>query len=268
MNAPLDAGIAPFVLSNTRDSVLTLTLNRGERFNALSSDMLAALTREIDEAADRPDVRVVVIGANGRGFCAGHDLKELRAHPDLEWQRRLFDACSALMIKLTKLPHPVIARVHGLATAAGCQLVSMCDLAVAADTARFALPGVNVGVFCGTPAVGVVRNVARKRVMQMLLTGDTIDASTAERWGLINKVVPLADLDAAVDVLADRIKARSAAVVARGKRTFYEQADRPLADAYAVASESMACNLLDPDAAEGIDAFVEKREPKFNQSTR
>ena len=137
---------------------------------------------------------------------------------------------------------------------------------VAADTARFALPGVNVGVFCGTPAVGVVRNVARKRVMQMLLTGDTIDAPTAERWGLINKVVPLAELDTAIDAFADRIKARSAAVVARGKRTFYEQADRPLADAYAVASESMACNLLDPDAAEGIDAFVEKREPKFNQS--
>ena len=265
MNAPVDAGVAPPVLSSTREGVRTLTLNRGDRFNALSSDMLAALAREIDDVGNRPDVRVVVIAANGRGFCAGHDLKELRAHPELEWQRRLFDACSEVMIKLTRLPQPVIARVHGLATAAGCQLVSMCDLAIAADTARFALPGVNVGVFCGTPAVGVVRNVSRKRVMQMLLTGDTIDAPTAERWGLVNKVVPLAELDAAIDALTQRITARSATVIARGKRAFYEQVDRPLADAYAVAAESMACNLLDPDAAEGIDAFVGKREANFNQ---
>jgi len=163
------------------------------------------------------------------------------------------------MVKLTELPQPVIARVHGIATAAGCQLVSMCDLAVAADTARFALPGVNVGVFCSTPAVGVVRNVSRKRVMELLLTGDPIDAATALDWGLVNRVVTAGELDAAVAALTDRILARSAAVIAIGKQAFYRQVDRPLGDAYAVTSEAMACNLLDPDAAEGIDAFLEKR---------
>ena len=263
MNAPLDTGVLPFVLSETRDGVRTLTLDRGDRFHALSSDMLAALEREIDDVAGRSDVRAVVIAAAGRGFCAGHDLKELRAHPDEAWQRDLFDACSRVMVKLTALPQPTVARVHGLATAAGCQLVSMCDLAVAADTARFALPGVNVGVFCSTPAVGVVRNVSRKRVMEMLLTGDAIDATTALDWGLVNRVVPLADLDAAVTAFTDRILARSAAVIALGKRAFYAQVERPLADAYAVASQTMACNLLEPDAAEGIDAFVEKRGPNW-----
>jgi enoyl-CoA hydratase/carnithine racemase len=259
MNAPIDSEVVPYVLSETHDDVRTLTLNRGERFNALSSSMLAALEREIDDAAARPDVRAVVIAASGRGFCAGHDLKELRAHPDEAWQQELFAACSRLMIKLTQLPQPVIARVHGLATAAGCQLVSMCDLAVAADSARFALPGVNVGVFCSTPAVGVVRNVSRKRAMEMLLTGDAIDARTALEWGLVNRVVPIAELNEAVNVLTDRIKGRSPAIIALGKRAFYAQVDRSLDDAYAVASRSMASNLLEPDAAEGIDAFLEKR---------
>ena len=263
MSAALDTDMLPFVLSETRGGVRTLTLNRGDRFNALSSDMLQALEREIDDAAGESEVRVVVIAANGRGFCAGHDLKELRAHPDQTWQRQLFDACSRVMIKLTALPQPTIARVHGLATAAGCQLVSMCDLAVAADTARFALPGINVGVFCSTPAVAVVRNVSRKRVMELLLTGDPIDAATALDWGLVNRVVPVAELDAAVKVFTDRILARSAAVIALGKRAFYAQVDRPLADAYAVTSETMACNLLEPDAAEGIDAFVDKRAAQW-----
>jgi enoyl-CoA hydratase/carnithine racemase len=266
MNAPLDTGVLPLVLSETRDGVRTLTLNRGDRFNALSSDMLQALERELDDVAGEPDVRAVVIAAAGRGFCAGHDLKELRAHPDEAWQRQLFDACSRVMVKLTALPQPTIARVHGLATAAGCQLVSMCDLAIAADTARFALPGVNVGVFCSTPAVGVVRNVSRKRVMELLLSGDPIDAATALDWGLVNRVVPAAELDAAVKAFTDRILARSAAVIALGKRAFYAQVDRPLADAYAVTSQTMACNLLEPDAAEGIDAFVEKRSANWGRS--
>jgi enoyl-CoA hydratase/carnithine racemase len=266
MNAPLDTGVLPLVLSETRDGVRTLTLNRGDRFNALSSDMLQAFERELDDVAGEPDVRAVVIAAAGRGFCAGHDLKELRAHPDEAWQRQLFDACSRVMVKLTALPQPTIARVHGLATAAGCQLVSMCDLAIAADTARFALPGVNVGVFCSTPAVGVVRNVSRKRVMELLLTGDPIDAATALDWGLVNRVVPTAELDAAVKAFTDRILARSAAVIALGKRAFYAQVDRPLADAYAVTSQTMACNLLEPDAAEGIDAFVEKRSANWGRS--
>ena len=266
MNAPVDSNVIPYVLSDTRDGVCTLTLNRGERYNPLSSAMLEALEHALDEIAVRDDVRAVVIAANGKGFCAGHDLGELRSHPDEAWQRELFGGCSRAMIKLTQLPQPVIARVHGIATAAGCQLVSMCDLAVASDSARFALPGINVGVFCSTPAVGVVRNVARKRVMEMLLTGDTIDAATALDWGLVNRVVAAGDLDAAVKALTDRILARSAAVIALGKRAFYAQVDRSLEEAYAVTTEAMACNLGERDAAEGIDAFVQKRAPDWGKA--
>jgi enoyl-CoA hydratase/carnithine racemase len=266
MNAPVEAALNPFVLSRTQDGVRTLTMNRGDRYNALSRDMLDALERALDDAAAAPDVRVVVIAGAGNGFCAGHDLRELRTHADAAWQRELFDACSRVMVKLTGLPQPVIARVHGIATAAGCQLVSMCDLAVAADTARFALPGVNVGIFCSTPAVGVARNVARKRVLEMLLTGDPIDAVTALAWGLVNRVVPAAELDAAVKGFTDRIVARSASVIALGKRAFYAQVDRPLIDAYSLTSEAMTCNMGDPDAAEGIDAFLEKRAARWNRS--
>ena len=265
MNAPIEAGLAPFVLSEDHAGVRTLTLNRGERFNALSRDMLAALEQALDDARADASMRVVVLAAAGKGFCAGHDLRELRAHPEPAWQRGIFDACSRVMLKLTELPQPVIARVHGIATAAGCQLVSMCDLAVAADTARFALPGVNVGIFCSTPAVGVGRNVARKRVMEMLLTGETIDAQTALDWGLVNRVVPAADLDAAVGGFADTILARSASVIALGKRAFYAQIDRTLGDAYVLTSETMACNMADPDAAEGIDAFLAKRPAQWNR---
>src|SRR6516225_2792717 len=243
MNAPVEAGLAPYVLADSQDGVCTLTLNRGERFNPLSRAMIAALEAEIDRVARDDMVRVVVLAGTGKGFSAGHDLKELRAHPDLVWQRELFDACSRMMQKLTLLPQPVIARVHGIATAAGCQLVSMCDLAVAADAARFALPGVNVGVFCSTPAVGVVRNVARKRTMEMLLTGEPIDAATALAWGLVNRVVPLADLDQAVAHYAAVIKSKSAHIVALGKRAFYAQVDRTLPDAYAGTGEVMAGNL-------------------------
>jgi enoyl-CoA hydratase/carnithine racemase len=263
MNAPLDPALTPFVLAASRDGVATLTLNRGDRYNALSRAMIAALEAELDRLAADRDTRVVVLAANGKGFCAGHDLKELRAHPDAAWQRELFDACSRMMLKLTRLPQPVIARVHGIATAAGCQLVSMCDLAAAADTATFALPGVNVGVFCSTPAVGVGRNVARKRVMEMLLTGEPIDAATALAWGLVNRVAAASELDAAVARITDIIRARSRSVVAMGKRAFYEQIDRGLADAYALTGEAMTCNLADPDAGEGIDAFVAKRKPRW-----
>jgi enoyl-CoA hydratase/carnithine racemase len=263
MNAPLDAALQPYVLTDLRDSVATLTLNRGERFNALSRPMLAALEVAVDVLGTDANVRVIVLAAQGKGFCAGHDLKEMRAHPDLEWQRELFAACGRIMLKLTQLPQPVIARVHGIATAAGCQLVSMCDLAVAADTAQFALPGVNVGVFCSTPAVGVARNIARKRVMEMLLTGEMIDAPTALAWGLVNRVVPPADLDAAIRQFTDIIVARSPTVVALGKRAFYQQIDGGMANAYDSAGEAMACNLMEPDAAEGIDAFLAKRAPQW-----
>ena len=264
MDATADAGTQPYVLVDAGDGVATVTLNRGERFNALSLPMIAALEAALDALADDGSVRAVVLAARGRGFCAGHDLKEMRAHPDLVWQRELFGACGRMMQKLTQLPQPVIARVHGIATAAGCQLVSMCDLAVAVDTARFALPGVNVGVFCSTPAVGVARNIARKRVMEMLLTGEMIDAATALAWGLVNRVVPETGLDAAVKAFTDIITDRSPAVVALGKRAFYQQVDRGLAGAYETAGEAMACNLLEPDAAEGIDAFLGKRPPAWH----
>lgn len=263
MNAPVEAGLQPYVLSEVRDGVATVTLNRGERYNALSLPMVSALEAALDALATQSAVRVIVLAAAGKGFCAGHDLKELRAHPDLQWQRELFGACGRMMQKLTQLPQPVIARVHGIATAAGCQLVSMCDLAVAADTAKFALPGVSVGVFCSTPAVGVARNIARKRVMEMLLTGDPIDAPTALAWGLVNRVVPASGLDAAVQAFTDGIKSRSPSVVALGKRAFYGQIDHGLAGAYETAGEAMACNLLEPDAAEGIDAFLGKRTPSW-----
>jgi enoyl-CoA hydratase/carnithine racemase len=265
MNAPLETSVLPYVLRDTRDGIATLTLNRGDRFNALSLAMIAALQAELDRIAVDATVRSVVIAANGKGFCAGHDLKELRAHADLAWQQRLFADCEAMMLTLTRLPQPVIARVHGLATAAGCQLVSMCDLAVAADTARFALPGVNVGVFCTTPAVGVARNIARKRVMELLLTGETIDAATALAWGLVNRVVPPAELDAAIGHFTRLIGTRSARLIGRGKQAFYQQVDLGLDAAYDSVGGTMACSLLDPDAHEGIDAFIEKRAPHWGE---
>jgi enoyl-CoA hydratase/carnithine racemase len=255
----------PFVVSTRTEGVLRLTLNRADRFNPLSSDMIAAMLAELSAIATDPDIRVVVLAAEGRGFCAGHDLKEMRAHAgDKAWSRRLFDDCSRMMIALTQLPQPVIARVHGVATAAGCQLVAMCDLAVAADTARFALPGVNIGVFCTTPAVGVSRNIGRKRAMEMLLTGELFDAQTALNWGLVNRVVPAEELDDCIRTFTDIIVARSPAAVRLGKAAFYAQVDRPLAAAYDLASETMACNLLLDDAAEGMDAFLEKRGARWS----
>jgi enoyl-CoA hydratase/carnithine racemase len=263
MNAPLDAAVAPLVLTHTEQGICRLTLNRGDRYNPLSRDMIAALHGELGRIAADRSIRCVVLAAEGKGFCAGHDLKELRAHPDLAWQQELFSACNALMLALTSLPQPVIARVHGIATAAGCQLVSMCDLAVAADTARFALPGVGVGIFCTTPAVGVARNVARKRTMEMLLTGEPIDAATALAWGLVNRVVPAAELDAAIGEFTRIISARSAGVIASGKKAFYRQVDLGINAAYDYAGAAMAESLLEPDANEGIDAFIAKRAPKW-----
>lgn len=250
----------PFVLSTIANGVATLTLSRPERFNPLSYQMISGIQAELDAIASDPAVRVVILAAEGKGFCAGHDLKEMRAHAeDKGWQQSLFDSCSRMMITLTEIPQPVIARVHGIATAAGCQLVSMCDIAVAADTATFAMPGVNIGVFCSTPAVGVVRNIGRKRAMEMLLTGEPIDAATALSWGLVNRVVPESRLDAEIRRFTDIILSRSSAAIRFGKQSFYSQIDRPLGAAYDIASEVMACNMLLEDAAEGIDAFLQKR---------
>jgi enoyl-CoA hydratase/carnithine racemase len=252
----------PLVLRSFDAGVVTLTLNRGERFNPLSSAMIDALAEELDAAATDPAARVVVLAAAGKGFSAGHDLKEMRAHAsDKQWQRALFDRCGRMMMRLTSLPQPVIARVHGIATAAGCQLVSMCDLAVASETATFALPGVNIGVFCSTPAVGVARNVGRKHAMELLLTGAPVDAHTAKAWGLVNRVVPADALDSTIAQFTDAIKARSAATIRLGKEAFYAQIEQPIARAYDATSEVMACNMLLDDASEGIDAFLGKRLP-------
>jgi enoyl-CoA hydratase/carnithine racemase len=257
------ARLSPYVLRETIDGVVTLTLNRGDRYNPLSRAMIDTLQDELDGIAGDAGVRAVVIAGSGRGFCAGHDLKELREHTERAWQDALFAACSRMMLTLTRMPQPVIARVHGAATAAGCQLVSMCDLAVAAATARFALPGIDVGIFCSTPAVGVVRNVGRKRAMEMLLTGDWIDAPTALAWGLVNRVVPVSELDATVACFTDIIRTRSSRVIALGKQAFYRQTDGGMEAAYAIAEEVMARNMVEPDAGEGIDAFIHKRPARW-----
>ena len=257
-------GTPPYVLHSRTGDVVTLSLNRGERFNPLSLAMIAALDASLDSAAADPTVRVVVLRGTGRGFCAGHDLQEMRDFgADDACQRRLFESCNRLMLKLTQMPQPVIARVHGIATAAGCQLVAMCDLAVADEGARFALPGVNIGVFCSTPAVGVVRNVGRKRAMEMLLTGDMIDAATALTWGLVNRVAPSDSLDDVVEGLVQHIVKRSGATIALGKRAFYAQVDAPLAVAYGSAGDAMVNNLKLDDAAEGVQAFLTKRPPTW-----
>ena len=269
MNAPekvpAAAGSAalPYVLRDDRDGVVTLTLNRGERLNPLSSSMIAALTAALKTAGSDAAVRAVVIAGAGRGFCAGHDMKEIHAHPDAAWQQRLFDACAAMMLAIVRLPQPVIARVHGVAAAAGCQLVSMCDLAVAVPEAKFALSGIHNGLFCSTPAVGVARNINRKRAMEMLVTGDLIDADTARAWGLINRVVPVEALDVEIAKLTDSIRAKSGAAIALGKGAFYRQIDMGLTDAYDLAGRTMTCNLQDPDGVEGVDAFVGKRKPAW-----
>ena len=263
MNAPLDAHVIPYVLIEHRDGVCTVTMNRGDRFNPLSTSMIEALDAAFDAIAADDGVRVVVLTGAGRAFCAGHDLTEMRAHIDHDWQRAMFDRCTAMMMKMTRLPQPVIARVQGVAAAAGCQLVSMCDLAVAADHAKFGLSGINAGIFCTTPSVGVGRNVPRKRAMELLLTGELIDAPTASAWGLVNRVVPLAELDAAVAALAQTIARTSRHVLAMGKRAFYAQVEEGMAAAYDLAAETMACNMLDPDAVEGVDAFLAKRPPNW-----
>jgi enoyl-CoA hydratase/carnithine racemase len=260
MNAPVTAAVrAAYVLRDDVDGIATLTMNRGDRLNPLSTEMLSALQDELDRVAADASIRLVVLAGGGKHFCAGHDLREMRAHPEKDWQLALFAQCSRMMLSLVRLPQPVIARVQGVAVAAGCQLVSMCDLAVAAEVAQFALPGIKSGLFCTTPGVGVARNISRKHALEMLLTGELIDARTAERWGLVNRVVPLERLDEEVAALARKVTAHSPAVVRLGKQRFYEQVEKSLAEAYALASEGMACNMMLEDAAEGIDAFLAKR---------
>ena len=254
----------PLVLRSDRaDGLTTLTLNRPGQFNSLSKDMLTAIKDELDAIATNEAVRVVVIAGAGKAFCAGHDLKEMRANHDKGYMQALFRQCGELMLTLTRMPQPVIARVHGIATAAGCQLVSMCDLAVAADVAKFAVSGINVGLFCSTPAVGLARNLGRKAALEMLLTGDFIDAMEAKSKGLVNRVVPADALDAEVERLVQSILAKSAIAVRIGKGMFYKQLEMGLTEAYDYASEVMACNMMSKDAGEGIDAFMQKRKPEY-----
>ncbi len=254
----------PLVLRSDRaDGLTTLTLNRPGQFNSLSKDMLTAIKAGLDAIAADESVRVVVIAGAGKAFCAGHDLKEMRANHDKGFMQALFRQCGELMLALTRMPQPVIARVHGIATAAGCQLVSMCDLAVAADVAKFAVSGINVGLFCSTPAVGLARNLGRKAALEMLLTGDFIDAMEAKTRGLVNRVVPADALDAEVERLVQSILAKSAVAVRIGKGMFYKQLEMGLTEAYDYASEVMACNMMSEDAGEGIDAFMQKRKPEY-----
>jgi len=253
----------PVLLRTAEDGVVTLTLNRPAQFNSLSIELIQALQSELELIGKDARARVVVIAGAGKAFCAGHDLKEMRSDDSKVFQKALFDQCSRLMLVITSIPQPVIARVHGIATAAGCQLVAMCDLAVASDNARFAVSGVNLGLFCSTPSVAISRNIGRKQAMEMLLTGDFIDAQTALDRGLLNRVVPLEQLDVEVRRLADAIIAKTPVAIGIGKRLFYQQLEQGLEGAYALASETMACNMTSDDAKEGIDAFIEKRKPAW-----
>lgn len=251
----------PLLVRTDEGGVCTLTLNRPAQFNALSAAMLEALIAEVDAIAADHSVRVVVLAGEGKAFCAGHDLKEMRGNHTLAFQQALFRLCGKFMMKLTEMPQPVIARIHGIATAAGCQLVSMCDLAVASDVARFAVSGINVGLFCATPSVGLARNMGRKQAFEMLVTGDFIDAHEAQRRGLVNRVVPLDQLDTEVARLAAAIVAKSPVAISMGKQMFYRQLEMGMDAAYQMAAETMACNMMTEDAAEGIDAFTTKRKP-------
>jgi enoyl-CoA hydratase/carnithine racemase len=255
--------IEPVLLRDDADGIATVTLNRGQQFNLLTSEMIDALQSAFDAIARDESVRVVVIAAAGKGFCAGHDLKEIRAlgaQPKIE---QLFARCSRMMVTMTRLPQPVIARVQGAAAAAGCQLVAQCDLAVAADTTRFTAPGVSWGFFCSTPGVALARNLPRKRALEMLLTGDMIDATTALQWGLVNRVVPADQLDAEVRSLAQKIAAKPRATVADGKRAFYQQVESGLERAYELAGHTIATSFAHEEGREGMDAFIDKRAPRW-----
>ncbi|OIQ98370.1 putative enoyl-CoA hydratase echA8 [mine drainage metagenome] len=249
------------VLRHDAGGIATLTLNRPEARNALSLEMMTTLTAALEAVGGDPAVKVVVLAANGPAFCAGHDLKELQSDRSVEASERVFQTCAKLMMTITRLPKPVVARVHAMATAAGCQLVATCDLAIAADCARFATPGVNIGLFCSTPMVALTRAVGRKPAMEMLLTGLPIHADEAQRIGLINRVVTPGQLDIAVHELCETIASKSPYTLALGKEAFYRQAEMGLEEAYAYAAAVMVKNMQAKDAAEGVDAFINKRHP-------
>jgi enoyl-CoA hydratase/carnithine racemase len=253
------------VLRSDSDEVTTLTLNRPKQFNAINGAMLVEMQAALDAIAADSTVRVVVIAGAGRAFCPGHDLKEMLANSTVEFIGDLFRRCCDVMLSIRRLPQPVIAKVHGIATAAGCQIVAACDLAVAADDARFATSGINFGLFCATPGVPVSRNISQKRAFEMLLTGAFIDAPTALAWGLLNRTAAPAHLDASVAALARQLKEKPRSVVAAGKRFFYRQLEQKLEQAYVDASAVITANMLSDDGQEGVSAFVEKRPPKWQE---
>jgi enoyl-CoA hydratase/carnithine racemase len=252
------------LLRSVDKGVATLTMNRPRQFNAISMEMLEAMQSELDSIASDPSIRVVVIAGAGNAFSGGHDLKEMMANRTEEFVGGLFERCSRVMLTMQALPQPVVARVHGIATAAGCQVVAACDLAVASTDARFATSGINFGLFCATPGVPVSRNVSRKRAFEMLFTGEFIDAATALDWGLVNSVVPPSELDAELARLIGMIIEKPRAVCAAGKALFYEQLEARLPQAYAAASKAITRNMLGDDAAEGVGAFIAKRAPRWS----
>jgi enoyl-CoA hydratase/carnithine racemase len=253
----------PAVLREDRDGIATLTLNRPQQMNLLTSEMLAALQGAFDSIQKNNDIRVVVLAAAGKGFCAGHDLKEIRALGEQPKIAALFAQCSRMMTSIQNLPQPVIAKVQGPAAAAGCQLVAQCDLAVAVDTAKFVTSGVNWGFFCSTPGVAIGRNLQRKHAMEMLLTGEPISAQRALEWGLVNRVVPVDALDNEVFSLSMLIASKPPATVAAGKQGFYRQMDMDLAQAYAHAGQVISSDFAHPEGKEGMSAFIEKRPPSW-----
>jgi len=265
MDASVNVAAEPLILRQ-RDArgVATVTLNRPQAFNALSEAMLEALQGELDALAHDESLRVLVLAAAGKAFCAGHDLREMRAAPSLDYYQRLFAQCSKMMLSLRRLPVPVIARVQGIATAAGCQLVAQCDLAVASSEARFAVSGVKLGLFCSTPGVALSRNVPLKEAFEMLVTGEFVDAQEAQRRGLVNRVAEPAALDAETARLVDSILAKPRAAVAMGKALFYQQVELGIEAAYQAAGRTMACNMMDAAALEGVQAFLDKRQPRWN----
>ena len=244
------------VLQDYENGLVTLTLNRPEQYNALSEVMLDKLQEHLDAIAENDSYRIVILQGAGNVFCAGHDLKEMIVNRNETYYQKLFKKCSKMMMTLNQMPQPIIARIHGIATAAGCQLVAACDLAVAADEARFATSGINVGLFCSTPSVPVSRNIPRKKAMELLLTGEFIDAKTALSWGLINRTAPLEKLDEEIKKLADTILAKSPTAVSIGKKMFYKQIELNMKDAYAFAGDVMACNMMSEDVAKGIESFM------------
>jgi len=250
---------------HTRDErgVNRLTLNRAEAFNTLSEEMLVALQSALDTVAADPQARLVVLAAQGKAFCAGHNLKEMRAQPELAYYQKLFAQCTRVMLSIQSLPVPVLARVQGVATAAGCQLVAQCDLAIASSQASFGVNGIDAGLFCATPSVPLVRNIPAKQAMEMLLTGGFIKAEEARARGLVNRVVLLEELDAAVEDMAQSILAKPREAVAMGKALFYQQRETGIAAAYQLAGQTMACNMVHPVAQEGVQAFIEKRKPQW-----